>query len=323
MRRSDFHHMNIRISEQITVGIQRHGETIAKTTAAPSSFRNRDRRIAPPTSSDEGTGRMAYFIDLFSPETYEAFSKSDREISGFRIRQQGVASRIKSGDTLVCYVTRVSRWCGLLDILEGPFVDKPPVFAPDDDPFIVRFRVKARAWLPIEESLPIHEDLVWNNLSFTRGLKKGSTAWTGKVRGSLAPLDDADGQHLDRILSLQKKSPAPYALEEGDLKHLKTHTVNRVDKVISVSVPVDAEPASTAKSTPEPESRESIRIQSLIAQIGAKMGLSIWVPQADRGGVRREWRDEEPRLLDRLPLNYDDTTLRTIEQIDGSLSSSL
>jgi hypothetical protein len=35
---------------------------------------------------------MAYYLDLFSPETYEAFSKSNREISGFRARQEGMAN---------------------------------------------------------------------------------------------------------------------------------------------------------------------------------------------------------------------------------------
>src|SRR5205807_4640907 len=29
---------------------------------------------------------MAYYIDLFSPETYEAFARSSRDISGFRRR---------------------------------------------------------------------------------------------------------------------------------------------------------------------------------------------------------------------------------------------
>src|SRR6185369_12149141 len=91
---------------------------------------------------------MAYFIDLFSPETHEAFTKSHRDVSGFRIRQQGVASRVKPGDTLVCYITRVSRWCGLLDVVEGPFIDHTPLFTAGPDPFVVRFKVKARVWLP-------------------------------------------------------------------------------------------------------------------------------------------------------------------------------
>lgn len=259
---------------------------------------------------------MAYFIDLFSPETHGAFSKSDRATSGFRIRQQGVASRIKPGDTLVCYITRVSRWCGLLDVVEGPFIDKTPIFTPDPDPFVVRFKVKARVWLPLDASPPIHEDVIWKHLSFTRELQKGSKGWTGKVRASLVLLDDADGKYLDKTLSAQSKSPTKYALDEQDAKALTTHTVNRLDKVVSVSVPVDTEAPKPSKASPEPEARESIRIQSLIAQAGAKMGMSIWVPNADRSGVLKEWQGEPPKLLDRLPLNYDDTTLRTIEQID-------
>ena len=46
------------------------------------------------------------------------------------------------------------------------------------------------------------------------------------------------------------------------------------------------------------------------------MGMSIWIPRADRAGVLKEWKKDAQNLLERLPLNYDDTTLRTIEQID-------
>lgn len=204
----------------------------------------------------------------------------------------------------------------MLDVVEGPFIDNAPIFTADPDPFIVRFKVKARVWLPLDASPPIHEDVVWKHLSFTRELQKGSTAWTGKVRGSLVQLDEPDGKYLDKTLSAQSKSPTKYALDAQDTKLLTTHTVNRVDKVVSVSVPVDAEVSKASKASPQPEVRESIRIQSLIAQAGAKMGMAIWVPTADRGGVLKEWQGESPKLLDRLPLNYDDTTLRTIEQID-------
>ncbi len=97
---------------------------------------------------------------------------------------------------------------------------------------------------------------------------------------------------------------------------MTTHTVIRSDKVVSVSVPEDAATVEESTREPEIESRESISIQALIARIGAQMGMSIWVPRTDRNAVIREWRNEEAHVLDRLPLNYDDTTLRTIEQID-------
>ncbi len=62
---------------------------------------------------------ISYFLDLFSPATYEAFSKSDRTISGFRLRQHRVAKRMTPGDKLVCYMTKLSRWIGLLEVCEG------------------------------------------------------------------------------------------------------------------------------------------------------------------------------------------------------------
>jgi hypothetical protein len=259
---------------------------------------------------------MAYFIDLFSPETYEAFTRSDRDISGFRLRHKGMAERIKSGDVFVCYLTRLSRWFGLLEVIEGPFIDDKPIFVPANDPFVVRFRVRPTVWLPIDKGIPIHDEAIWNGLSFTRGLEKGSIGWTGKVRGSLVRLDDRDGDFLAEKLTVQLGEGKPYPIDEHDAKKLATHTVNRPDKVVTVSVPDDSGPTEDAPPEQEAEARESVRVQALLAQIGARMGMSIWIPRADRGGVLKEWRVEGQAILERLPLNYDDTTLRTIEQID-------
>lgn len=259
---------------------------------------------------------MAYFIDLFSPETYEAFSRSSRDISGFRLRHKGMADRIKRGDVFVCYLTRLSRWFGLLEVVEGPFIDNKPIFVPENDPFRVRFRVRPLVWLDIEKAIPIHDDLIWAGLSFTRGLEKGSIGWTGKVRGSLVRLDDRDGKFLAETLIAQSSQGKTYPLDEQDTKKLTTHTVSRPDKVVTVSVPDDSAVVEEAPEAQEAETRESIRVQALIAQIGARMGLSIWIPRADREAVLREWKDGGQTLLERLPLNYDDTTLRTIEQID-------
>ncbi len=114
---------------------------------------------------------MAYYIDLFSPETYQGFTNSTRDISGFRLRHQSLASRIKPRDKFVCYVTRLSRWIGLLDVIEGPFVDHASIFVPEDDPFVVRFKVKPLTWLDLEHSIPIHDDAIWRGLSFTRELE--------------------------------------------------------------------------------------------------------------------------------------------------------
>jgi hypothetical protein len=259
---------------------------------------------------------MSYFIDLFSPETYKAFSQSSREISGFRLQHRRIAERIKPGDVFVCYLTRLSRWFGLLEVLEGPFIDHSPIFVPENDPFVVRFRVRPSVWLEIDKAMPIHVDPIWNGLSFTRNLEKGSIAWTGKVRGSLARLEAADGKFLSELLITQSHEGITYRINEQESRKLATHTVNRPDKVVTVSVPDDSGSIEESQPAREVETRESIRVQAQIAAIGAQMGMSIWIPRADRGGVLKEWNDQQNSLLDRLPLNYDDTTLRTIEQID-------
>lgn len=227
-----------------------------------------------------------------------------------------MAERIKPGDVFACYVTKISRWCGLLEVIEGPFIDDTPIFLSEGDPFVVRFRVRPKVWLPLDQSLPIHDTSIWNGLSFTRGLERGSIAWTGKVRGSLVKLDDKDGEFLADTLMKQSKLLKTYPLDDTDRKKLMTHTVNRSDGIVTVTVPEDASLVEDASGPQEVATRESIQIQSLIAQIGARMGMSIWIPRNDKGGVLKEWKKEPRALLERLPLNYDDTTLRTIEQID-------
>jgi hypothetical protein len=259
---------------------------------------------------------MAYFIDLFSPETYEAFARSSRDVSGFRLRHKKMAERVSPSDVFVCYLTRLSRWFGLLEVVEGPFIDDRPIFLPESDPFVVRFRVRPVIWLDIDKAVPIHEDTIWAGLSFTRGLEKGAIAWTGKVRGSLVRLDNRDGKFLAEQLTAQSVGSRLYPLDEQESRKLTTHTVTRTDKVVTVSVPDNVSAIDEATIAPEAETRESIRVQALIASIEAQMGMSIWLPRADRAAVLKEWKNEQNNLLTRLPLNYDDTTLRTVEQID-------
>ena len=66
---------------------------------------------------------MAYYLDLFSPETYEAFSRSSRDVSGFRLRHEGLATRVQIGDKFICYMTKLSRWFGLLQVTSKYFKD--------------------------------------------------------------------------------------------------------------------------------------------------------------------------------------------------------
>jgi len=259
---------------------------------------------------------MAYYIDLFSPDTYEAFAKSDRSISGFRERQRGVASDIRPGDKFICYMTKLSRWIGILEVESSYFQDNKPIFYPANDPFVIRFKVKTNAWLLIEQTVPISENICWNNLTFTKQLPKHSLGWTGMVRGSLRKLENIDGQFLEQLLLKQTKSPAVFPLDENDQKKLKPPIVKTQDsKQVAVSIPEDDEVQQPTK-VQETSIRDSIKIQALLADIGEKMNYKIWIPRSDRQRVFNIWQNKTDCLLEILPLNYDDATLKTIENID-------
>jgi hypothetical protein len=260
---------------------------------------------------------MAYFIDLFSPETYEAFGKSDRAVTGFRPRQRPAAAKVKAGDTLLCYMTRLSRWVGVLEVVDGPFDDDTPLFHVDNDPYTLRFRVRPALWLPLHKTVPIHDERVWKQLSFTRDLPDGSIAWTGRVRGSLTRIADSDGALIESVLAEQTAGGADYPVKEEEYRRLLGHTVRRGDRDVTVIVPEKTDAIDEPETQPEVQSlRESIQIQALLAEIGDRMGMKVWIPKSDRSGVLAAWRGDHAPLLERLPLNYDDTTLRTIEQID-------
>jgi hypothetical protein len=262
--------------------------------------------------------KMPYFLDLFSPETYTAFRRSRQDISGFRFRQRFAAETIKAGDKLLCYMTKLSRWFGVLEVLEGPFQDDTPIFYPEDDPFVIRFRVRPQILLDPEKAIPIQTPDVWQRLSFTKDYDPQSSTWTGTIRHSLRSIPDHDGQFLEDLIATQSTGGTTFPLEDNELKAFESpHTVRRADKSVAVTVPQETNDlAQSERSVVEVEIRESIKIQASLADIGSQMGMKIWIPKADRGGVLKEWKDADASLIDRLPLNYDDATLKTIEQID-------
>jgi predicted RNA-binding protein len=254
---------------------------------------------------------MAYLTDLFTVDTYESFLSSDRTVSGFRETQEGMAERVEEGDSLVCYVKGLSRWSAVLKVLEGPFVDRTPLFLPEVDPFIIRFRVEPTVVLPLEKSVPIKCDDIFDNLSFTRGRETGY--WLGPLRRSLQHIEDEDGRFLEAFLRKQAADPSPFPLEPDELEKHRSHHVRRADGTVSVTVPTDD--ASDVLSDNRSD-RESYRIQAELARLGELMGFRVWLPRSDRSAVRTHWVPCDGSLLESLPLNYDDTTLNTIEQID-------
>jgi hypothetical protein len=153
---------------------------------------------------------------------------------------------------------------------------------------------------------------------------------TGYECGSQSEVQQWSDKKLDDALftlrkKLQNENPSEiidfYALKLRE-RWDRSRKIKTIEGEVPVSVPGDEEDeeeengSDIAELKPR-EARESLQIQAALAEIGAIMGFRIWIPRGDRERIRELMSEKtRPALLDDLPLNYDRTTLATIEQID-------
>lgn len=262
---------------------------------------------------------MTYWLDLFTPKTWSAFRENGGTISGFREGQRRSAQRVKQGDKFLCYIVGLSRWCGALTVTSELFESSEPYFD-DPDPFTYRFHVSPDIELDFETAIPIFEPELWDKLSLTRDIVGRVPGWaqTANLRASLREIDPADAQIIIAALERQVNSPQSYSLDARDIRRIRGRKkVRAANREVFVEVP-DEEEEIEGTETPLPaDARQSIKIQALLCSIGAQMGFNVWIPRADRQGVSAQVSEEDREaLIEVLPLNYDDATLKTIEQID-------
>jgi len=109
-------------------------------------------------------------------------------------------------------------------------------------------------------------------------------------------------------------------LTAQDLQRLaQKKSIRTADRAVVVEVPLadERQSGATDEQAPAETVRESHKVQATLVRVGAEMGFRIWVPRSDRQKVLSEVpHDLHSAFLEILPLNYDDTTLRTVEQID-------
>src|SRR5208337_967399 len=249
-----------------------------------------------------------YWLDLFTGVTWKEFLEAGGNVSGFRESRWSAVQKIKPGDYLLCYLTGVSRFIGVLEAASAPFKDTSPIWKDEDFP--CRLRVKAVVTLTPETAVPVLE--LRDRLSMFRDMKS-AIAWTGHFRGSPAKWKASDGDAVLAALLEAKKNPTMRPVDAAKLarrpKALKA-------KIGSVTVP-ESEEVSTerAEATKEPSDHEEI--QWLLLKLGSDMGFDVWVARNDRGRQSKGPRFAElPKLKTELPLQFDEATNRTIELID-------
>ena len=140
--------------------------------------------------------------------------------------------------------------------------------------------------------------------------------WASASIGKRISHSNESIQEATRALGLTGSARTLYRfLYSEPVANLWQDTIKREGKQLIVTVPQNAE-AEKNEPANEGEMRESLQIQAALAEIGTRMGFQIWLPRADRGRVLSKWKPDLDVLLEELPVGFDQTTMKTIEQID-------
>ncbi len=249
-----------------------------------------------------------YWLDLFTIETWKEFLDHGGDVTGFSEKRWATVQRIKPGDYLLCYLTRLSRWVGLLEAVGEPFFDQEPIWS--SQVFPARVGVRVVLALAPEHGVPVLD--MRGELTVFQGLDNPNR-WQGPFRGSPTRWKTADGEAI--VWALQEAKANPVERPLGRLgKSRSKATVQQGPSGEVVTVPED-EP----EIVEEPEAAHGVHteIQYLLLKLGADMGFNVHVARNDQNRVWRGQRlGDMPRRREQLPQQFDPVTNQTIELID-------
>ena len=146
---------------------------------------------------------MRYWLNLFSPRTWEDFRANGSGVSGFSENNWTRAKRIQFGDVFLCYLIGAKRWIGALRVVGDRYLDEDhKIFR--DGLYPVRFQVEPIVALDPECGVPIEK--LRGRLSFfpAEGDYKD---WSGHVRSSPTLFAEEDGAAIRIALEEAEKEP--------------------------------------------------------------------------------------------------------------------
>ena len=137
-------------------------------------------------------------------------------------------------------------------------------------------------FLEAQDAIPVVDPKVWNALTLTKDRKK-VRGWGMVFRWSLREFAPEDGQYLEALIKSQAASPTAYPLSDADKRHLKERPkVQTLAGAVTVEVPESNDEPRDEGAPTEVSARDSIKMQALLVEIGAKMGFHIWLPRSDK-----------------------------------------
>ncbi len=218
-----------------------------------------------------------YWLDLFTGKTWEEFKKNGAKVSGFRSTRRRRAQDIKPGDYLLCYLTGLSRFIGVLEVKSACYEDDTPIY--EDALFPIRFKVNLIYELTPDTAVPI--ETLKGKLSLFKGLSSPH-AWTGFFRGSPALFDPGDGDIVVEAIKETMAHPVTRGYDQA--KYWRRPRQFESKKIGVVTIPEEEKGPIHEAKLPVSEIEESshAEMQWLLLKLGSDVGLDVWVARNDR-----------------------------------------
>jgi predicted RNA-binding protein len=256
-----------------------------------------------------------YWLDLFTGTTWKEFRNAGASVSGFRESRWRTVQKIQPGDMLLCYLTGLSRWVGILEVTSKPFQDSTPIWS--GETFPCRMKVKPIVAMDPEYGVPVLTQR--DRLSFFQNMVS-PIAWTGQFRGSPKEFKRQDAEVIVADLRAAQANPVAKPVDPRKLAHRPTPLRSALGAVVIPEPEPARVPEDDGNRGPEPVGRDEsthTEIQWLLLKLGSDMGLDVWVARNDRGRAFRGVKFADLlRYRAELPRQFDEATNRTVELID-------
>lgn len=264
-----------------------------------------------------------YWLDVFTPETWDEFRQHGATVSGFPAMRRNTVNRMQEGDILLCYLKGVKRWVGYLEVVGSAYDDDSRIWSADTYP--ARIPVKAVVALDPEYGVPITDMQAELSIFDANG-----GGWGVQLQGSPKIWHEADGVAVVR------------ALREADDNRVHRPVLGarrRPKPPVEEPEPLPVEPLSEGHGAPFPEGngeevtipdegitdegasnreiRKHTEIQFKLVQLGSDMGFDTHVARNDRNITwsGRKLADVDG-IIEDLQLPFDRKINETIDLID-------
>jgi hypothetical protein len=143
----------------------------------------------------------SYWLTVFTVETWNEFLDHGGDVAGFNETRWSYVRNIRPGDYLVCYIMRISRFSGLLEVVGEPFIDRQPIWS--SRVFASRVPVRVLLNLEPDRGIPVKE--MFDKLTIFDKLAD-MKYWSSRFQTSPYRWSEYDGDTMVRALQEAKLS---------------------------------------------------------------------------------------------------------------------